>query len=487
MKNIIGIFAVALVMFTAVSCEKNEVIPGGNVEGKIVTLAASINNGGTKTSLGVKDGDTYPVLWSKGDVIAVMQGSNKYEFTLKEGEGTTSATFQCESAEGFDPTKSYRACYPYDIVTRVTEQTVYCNIPDTQVYVSNNFSNGSMPMTAVSSNEGLVFEPLFGALKLQLIGDNDTKIVSIEIYSNAEPLSGELFRYTYNSSGTINFILQDEGHKQYLKLDCGENGVQLSNNVTEFIIPIRRNEERWTTTNNVFITDQNGNRRVVRDNLAKTIIAGNIIKMAPINFGPQENEYIVEKDGKKTYYGAGIEKYGIIWAPVNCGFEPSTSTSEGYPWGQYFQWGSNNGLGYSAFTTSNVNPVPAQPDANTFYTNWNKSDEWRDDPCPDGWEIPTTSQLQNVTMAIYKATPEDMFSNQSGSKIDNLYFPHAGCINNGSSSNQNRQYGGYYWAKNTVEGKCKCGFLSGGYFSIQVSTYNNAAYAIRCVKIENPA
>ena len=78
MKKLFTLFAAALVMLLAASsCEKNEVLPEGNTEGKVVTLKASINNGGTKTSLGEKNGETYPVLWSEGDAIAVIQTVNE--------------------------------------------------------------------------------------------------------------------------------------------------------------------------------------------------------------------------------------------------------------------------------------------------------------------------------------------------------------------------------------------------------------------------
>ena len=77
MKKLFTLFAAALVMLAAASCEKNEVLPGGNVEGKVVTLKASINNGETKTSLGELGSNGYPTLWTAGDAIAVIQKKNE--------------------------------------------------------------------------------------------------------------------------------------------------------------------------------------------------------------------------------------------------------------------------------------------------------------------------------------------------------------------------------------------------------------------------
>ena len=85
MRKIMNIFAATLVMLAAASCEKNETLPDNNSEGKVVTLKASINNGETRTSLGAKVDNIYPVLWSAGDAISVIQESSSYTFVLSEG------------------------------------------------------------------------------------------------------------------------------------------------------------------------------------------------------------------------------------------------------------------------------------------------------------------------------------------------------------------------------------------------------------------
>ena len=85
MRKLFNLFAAALVMLTAASCEKNETLPDNNSEGKVVTLKASINNGETRTSLGAKVDNIYPVLWSAGDAISVIQESSSYTFVLSEG------------------------------------------------------------------------------------------------------------------------------------------------------------------------------------------------------------------------------------------------------------------------------------------------------------------------------------------------------------------------------------------------------------------
>ena len=86
MKKLMNLLAAALVMFAAISCDKSETLPDNSANGKI-TLSAIINNSATKTSLGALEDGEYPVLWSEGDAIAVVNNNQIFTFTLKEGQG----------------------------------------------------------------------------------------------------------------------------------------------------------------------------------------------------------------------------------------------------------------------------------------------------------------------------------------------------------------------------------------------------------------
>ena len=58
MKKIFTLFAAAMMAFVAVSCDKEEHLPGNH---KDIILRASISNSTTKTSLGDKVNEQYPV------------------------------------------------------------------------------------------------------------------------------------------------------------------------------------------------------------------------------------------------------------------------------------------------------------------------------------------------------------------------------------------------------------------------------------------
>ena len=230
MRKLFNFFAAALVMLAAASCEKNEVLPDNNSEGKVVTLKASINNGGTKTSLGGEKGsdDKYPVLWSEGDAIAVIQEDidsenygSVYTFTLSEGgAGKASATFECNNANGFNPDLEYRAVYPASSVVLLDGKFDGYSFSDTQSYVQNSFGVGAMPMQTnmyIGTNNPLIFSNVFGVLKLQLKGAADEKVTSIVITSD-NALNGE----ANLELGKI--VLSGESYEnKKVTLDCSAN------------------------------------------------------------------------------------------------------------------------------------------------------------------------------------------------------------------------------------------------------------------------
>ena len=113
MKKLIIALAAIAAVFTMVSCSKDQPVP---TEGNGIT--ASTENILTKTSLSGNDTDGYEVVWSEGDTFKL--GSST--FTLIEGAGTTSGTFQ-GNVPGINGWKT--AYYPvsYDGSNWPTEQT----------------------------------------------------------------------------------------------------------------------------------------------------------------------------------------------------------------------------------------------------------------------------------------------------------------------------------------------------------------------------
>ena len=81
---------------------------GDNNKSVKMTFTASQENGSaTRTAIG-KDGENTIILWSKGDIIKVTNGTETNDFTLTAGQGTTKATFNGEISES----ATYYAIYP---------------------------------------------------------------------------------------------------------------------------------------------------------------------------------------------------------------------------------------------------------------------------------------------------------------------------------------------------------------------------------------
>ena len=371
MRKIMNIFVAALVMLAAASCEKNETLPDKNSEGKIVTLKASINNGGTKTSLGGEKGSDgkYPVLWSEGDAIAVIQqedgdDGSVYIFTLsKDGAGKASATFECNNANGFNPDLDYRAVYPASSVVLTSNgKFEKYRFSATQSYVQNSFGVGAMPMQTrmcIGTERPLSFTNAFGVLKLQLKGAADEKVTSIVVTSN-DPLNGEakLVR------GAIKLLGETAEYKK-VTLDCSaDGGVALNpETATDFHIALPAGATGLKVLINTYKNRSNYKWSYYKEvpshngEITNEIKAGEILKMPELNTTEISPAYI--ENG--VYLGDGVAlpaekdsegnptKY-LIWAPKNCGYDASNTS----------------GLKYNGGPSN---------------------------PCPTGWKVPSKDEV----------------------------------------------------------------------------------------------
>lgn len=473
MRKLFNLFAAALVMLAAASCEKNEVLPDNNTNGKVITLKATINNGETKTSLGKKGTDgTYPVLWSKGDEIVVIQIDDitlnqVNTFRLSTGDETTSATFTCVNAVDFDPSKDYLAVYPASAVDIFNGFKGF-NFSSTQTYKQNSFGDGVMPMLAYKGeNSVLNFTNAFGILKLQLKGAVGEKVKSIVITSD-KPLNGK----AVHMAEKITLVgVSDENKK--LTLDCGAEGVELNTNeATDFLISIPPGEHNFTITVNSTIGDI---PKTYNLTTTQTIEAGAIKKMAVMDFSVAYIENgVYLGDGVALPNGNGGN---IIWAPVNCGYDAD------HTYGLLYQWGRKDGQDYSISEDKIVSLASGvEPEADKFYTNWSAND-WDKTPCPRGWRIPTIDELTSLR----KLANSTLFY---GTETEsNVSLPLAGSRKKDgtpgtSPSGPSRDYFGYYWSSSAAPNN-KYSIINFAYSTTNINRSNQdpaCGYSVRCVK-----
>lgn len=161
---------------------------------------------------------------------------------------------------------------------------------------------------------------------------------------------------------------------------------------------------------------------------------------------PQDNPNAYVENG--NYLGGGVLIDGVVWAPVNCGYD-----AEKYPYGLLYQFGRKYGQGYNdenyqdaTYPIGNMlkmelldNMEDGSLEANkdnfyymqkSHYQSWyviNDASEvkglklWNSgtdsnpiktkyDPCPDGWRVPTDKELQSLDPFLSSGNIDDKTS-----------------------------------------------------------------------------
>ena len=243
----------------------------------------------------------------------------------------------------------------------------------------------------------------------------------------------------------------------------------------------------WSSTDNsVAEVDQNGKVTAKSDGkvtITALAVGGESASCSLTVRTPKafaEGDYIDYVDELGVNHGRGIAVAGVIWAPVNCGYEPATSDYKGYPYGKLYQWGRKYGQGYNSDDASypsgdNMIAGPVMPSwgssetyKDAFFSgssNWcnrrvddlwvDKGKKTKNDPCPSGWRVPMSTELSALSENYSWSTKDT----QSGSYfvgeytyiegLPQVFFPAAGHrdYNDGRASQRGRL--GYYWSSMT--------------------------------------
>lgn len=305
MRKLFNLLAAALVVLAAAGCDKNENLFPDSQEGKVITLSATIDNGGTKTSLGDPTSGEYPVLWSANDQIALIQGTNVCVLTLSSGENTTTATFTGTITNDFNLGEDYTAFYP---ASAVNTNTGAITISGTQTYAEKSFGPGAMPMAATGNAEtSLRFNNLFGVVKVIVKGAADETLESIEFGSTAK-LCGDCIL----SNG--NLTISDDVNAKYssnITLDCDDTSISIEK---EFLIAIPGGGQKFAI---VLHTNKGSYYKSTNNNADKNITNGNIYKMSKIDLGNIDDQLRVDMSITYKNDGDGILLGRTVWAPVN--------------------------------------------------------------------------------------------------------------------------------------------------------------------------
>lgn len=283
----------------------------------------------------------------------------------------------------------------------------------------------------------------------------------------------------------------------------------------------------WSSSDNSVVeVDQNGKVTAKSDgNVTITALAVggesascSVTVRTPKAFA--EGDYIDYVDELGVNHGKGIAVAGVIWAPVNCGYEAANGDYKGYPYGKLYQWGRKYGQGYDENDASypsgdNMIAGPVMPSWGSseaykdafFYSilgdwcNTEIDDLWVDsdgkktkkDPCPTGWRVPTYDEL-----AVLSDNFSSWTTNSEGQNgcyfvgeytyiegLPQVFFPAAGALDGRGIDDgdvEYRGYGGYYWSSRPIGG-CVYGLLFFDRSAYMNSTWGRAfGRSVRCVQ-----
>lgn len=200
---------ILLACFALVGCYNDTPIDNSIAGEGVTTLTIVLPE--TRTSLGEKSGEVYPIYWSEGDCIS-MNGKCSTEAVINS-ENRSSATFSVNYLLNYP----YRITYPYISITSYLAPKVV--FPAEQSYVEGSFAQSSAPMCGYveSENDKVELKHLATVLRLPVKAHKDGIIlqkVVVKAINNTKisgtfsvDCQGGVVSATSDCSNTITYTL----------------------------------------------------------------------------------------------------------------------------------------------------------------------------------------------------------------------------------------------------------------------------------------
>lgn len=283
-------------------------------------------------------------------------------------------------------------------------------------------------------------------------------------------------------------------------------------------------EVSWYSEDDLIATvDQNGLVTMVSEGSTRICaVAGmcsdNCIVSLKQSQTPAEGDYV---DEYNINHGQGVEIDGVVWAPVNCGYH-----KEHYKYGKLYQWGRLFGQGYYDSYEESYNDARAPwvieskgegssvrhniDYANVFFLSnskyeydylyphmdrsWNFGLETEpvktpNDPCPDGWRVPTDTELDNLIRNYSDWTRNGgqygyWFSGSVpySKDVNRVFLSAAGAHGFSDETARGRNNSGSYWSSSVMTHSSECLDFNSRGDVFDSSNARASGLSVRCVK-----
>ena len=305
MKNFTKLFVLASALF-ALACTTDTTEDLGLGLAGQTKVSLSLEEA-TKTYLGEKADNLYPLYWSEGDQISV---NGVTSVALTEG-GSANATFT------FNGTLEYPYSVIYPAAANGASEVVF---PASQEYTAGTFSAGAAPMYGYAENSASAIQlhHLTGVLRFAITGD--ATLSSVVLTAESGSLSGT---YAVDcATGTLTPVKGSTSNS--VTLTFGE-GLALGTEPTPIYVAVPAGEYGSVL---VTIYTVSGEKMVARfDTSAKAIAGGKVREFGEFQFsGVASDEFIIDgvdalvkfaaNPSKSARVTANIDMTGVEWTPI---------------------------------------------------------------------------------------------------------------------------------------------------------------------------
>ena len=286
------LLVLAMAMIVMASCAKENVQPNNEPTGEKALLEIGLAS--TKTQLGKEDNGFFPIVWSEGDEIAVIENmgvegkQNVSVYSLREGAGTANGVF--ELVDGSPKvTNNVDVVYPASAVKGkglIKDISLLVPKDQTQSYEDGNFDKNAAVMYFHRNNpaDKIVLQPLSSIICIPIKGFDDNDVVTAVKWQNMD------------------------GRTATVTLNC-PNGVTLSKGqATNFYLSIQPMLKDCNGIAYVYL--KNGAIQVKTPRNLKAFQAGSLHRFP---------EWTLSKKAKWTILGIGSERDATTWEQVPLG------------------------------------------------------------------------------------------------------------------------------------------------------------------------